>query len=280
MGKVISFMNMKGGVGKTTLCVNLAYSLSKINKKVLMIDIDPQSNMSQYVLTPAIFEDLINKDKTLYSLYKDIFEEFSFNTVNGNDDDEDSTITLDDIVYQVDENLDLIPGNIKLVKISQGTDPAAINVLQNFLITNNVCTKYDFIFLDCPPTQSIYTSSALNVSTHYVLPVKPDFLSSIGIALMKNIIKNHNRTHSQKKVECAGIIFNMVHNKNKYDIDKMKEIRENNISQVYDNFVLNKPIIAKAPETAEYMINLNGCKSSITKIRKEFLKRIGESSNE
>ena len=279
--KVVSFMNMKGGVGKTTLCVNLAYSLSKINKKVLMIDIDPQSNMSQYILTSDVFGDLIAKGKTLYSLYDNTSnEQLSFDSVNGDDEDDDDTpITLEDIIYPVNDNLDLIPGNIMLVKISQGVDPSVIDILKNFFIINKLYDKYDYVFLDCPPTQSIYTSSALSVSTHYILPVKPDFLSSIGIALMKNIIRNHNRTHSQNKIECAGIIFNIVH-KSDYDFKKMKEIRDSNIKNVYENYIINKPIIAKAPENAEYMLNLKGCKRTISNIRKEFLCRMGELKNE
>ena len=279
--KVVSFMNMKGGVGKTTLCVNLAYSLSKINKKVLMIDIDPQSNMSQYILTSSVFGKLIEQGKTLYSLYENTPNELSFDSVNGDDDDDDDAapITLEDIIYHVDDNLDLIPGNIMLVKISRGVDPSVIDILKNFFITNNLYDKYDYIFLDCPPTQSIYTSSALSVSTHYILPVKPDFLSSIGIALMKTIIRNHNRTHSQNKIECAGIIFNIVH-KSDYDSKKMKEIRDSNIKHIYENYILSKPIIAKAPENAEYMLNLKGCKRTISNIRKEFLCRMGELKNE
>lgn len=272
--KVISFMNMKGGVGKTTVCVNLAHCLSEYkDKKVLVIDLDPQSNTSQYMLGKENYKSVIENNKTIFSIYSDIVNNpINYNVVSGDEDSEDREIRFEDIVFSIGTKLDIIPGDLNLVKISQGVDASIILTLKNFLDANRVLEKYNYIFIDCPPTQSIYTSSALIVSDYYILPVKPDFLSSIGIDIMKNIIKNHNRT-SSKKVKCLGIILNMVH-KSEYEKAMMIEIKSNNLIDTFADYITNSPNISKGAQNQEYLLNIKGYKQTIKKITDEFINRI------
>lgn len=272
--KVISFMNMKGGVGKTTVCVNMAYSLSKYkNKKILIIDLDPQSNTSQYMLGKENFKTVIDEKKTIYSIYESLTSNsMDYNIVSGSNEEDDEEVNIKDIVFNLNENLDIIPGDLRLVKISQGVDAGVILTLKNFLEINKAYDEYNYIFIDCPPTQSIYTSSALTVSDYYILPVKPDFLSSIGIDIMKNIIKNHNKT-SPKKVKCLGIIFNMVH-KNDYEKSMMESIRNNNIMDVFNEYISQSASISKGAENQNYLLDLKGFKNKIKKISDEFIRRI------
>ena len=271
--KVVSFMNMKGGVGKTTVCVNLAHCLAKYkNKRVLVIDLDPQSNTSQYMLGKEKYLDVLNNDKTIFEIYKVLFNSQDYSAVEL-DETEEETIIEKNIIVEIEDKLSLVPGNLSMVRISQGVNSSVIMNLSSFINRNQLLEEYDFIFIDCPPTQSIYTDSALNVSDFYILPVKPDFLSSIGIGLVKNIIRQCQKT-TGRKVKCAGIIFNMVHNQD-YERDTMELIKQNNINDIYEECIKYSTKIAEGAEKQKYLLNINKHKGKIKKIADIFLKKVG-----
>lgn len=126
---IISFMNMKGGVGKTTLCVNLADAISrKFDKSVLLIDFDPQANSTQYILKPEIYREIYDSEKTVYRIYKALIEDnnrISLVDGNANDDYEEcdeEDENIEDIIYKVSEKFHLIPGDLNMVKIGKIAD--------------------------------------------------------------------------------------------------------------------------------------------------------------
>lgn len=271
-GKVISFMNMKGGVGKTTLCVNLAHCLcTEFGKRVLIIDLDPQSNATQYVLKSDTFDRVIRDKKTIYEIYEDYVD--SFSSVVGNLE-EDIDISPETIIYKITDNLNIIPGNLKLIKISMGVESTVIMRLKEYIDINNLLKNYDYIFIDCPPTQSIYTSSALLVSDYYIMPVKPDFLSSIGIDLFKAIINKHNRT-SPRKVKCLGIVFTLVQNYPYYK-EVMERIRKNNAFSTFDKSMPHSSTIPRYAEEQQYLYDIPGYKNDIIELTSEFLENVGD----
>ena len=120
---IISFMNMKGGVGKTTVCVNIAGCLADQGKKILLIDIDPQMNATQYLLNPQniqkVIDDKHTEKETIYWLYKDSAEDDLYG-ISGEDPDSvsssESSIS-EKIIYNVRENLDLICGDLRMTNI-------------------------------------------------------------------------------------------------------------------------------------------------------------------
>lgn len=271
--KVISFLNMKGGVGKTTLCVNLAHCLANYkNKKVLIIDLDPQSNTTQYMLGKEKYKELIDENKTVFEIYKPMFESLDYSVIGNSESLKERTSNQQNIIHSIEENLSLIPGHLSMVRIAQGASPTAVLNLNNFIRINNLLEKYDFIFIDCPPTQSIYTDSALNCSDYYILPVKPDFLSSIGIVLVKNIIRSYNHLTS-KKVKCAGIIFNIVQNQ-EHEKQMIEKIKNENINDVYDECIKYSSAIAKGVEKQNFLLNIPRQKNRIKKIADTFLKKV------
>ena len=183
---IISFMNMKGGVGKTTVCVNIAGCLADQGKKILLIDIDPQMNATQYLLNPQniqkVIDDKYTEKETIYWLYKDSAEDDLYG-ISGEEPDSvsssESSIS-EKIIYNVSENLDLICGDLRMTNIVD-TDGTATDTLNLFIDNASLRDKYDFIFIDCPPTQSVYTTSAFKASDFYLLIIKPDYLSTIGL---------------------------------------------------------------------------------------------------
>ncbi len=273
---VISFMNMKGGVGKTTICVNIAGQLAQDGNKVLVIDNDPQMNASQYLLKANIIEQLILEKKTIYSLYKDSTDEDLY-SMSGQDINEVNCENEKDIIVESRENLHIVCGDLNMTKVN-GNDGTVVDVLALFIENNQLKEYYDFIFIDCPPTQSIYTNSAFKASNFYMLIIKPDFLSTVGVTLFTKMIHSYNKKrHVELKLNELGIIVNLSQKGNPYHMDKIEEIKERfKFNKVFDTSINNLSNIAKASENQKLMCDTTGCKQPIKKLTREFLKEYNE----
>ena len=276
---IISFMNMKGGVGKTTVCVNIAGCLADQGKKILLIDIDPQMNATQYLLNPQniqkVIDDKYTEKETIYWLYKDSAEDDLYG-ISGEEPDSvsssESSIS-EKIIYNVRENLDLICGDLRMTNLVD-TDGTATDTLNLFIDNASLRDKYDFIFIDCPPTQSVYTTSAFKASDFYLLIIKPDYLSTIGLSLFEKIVgKFNNRRTKNAKIQRLGIIANLVQKgSGGYHDEKLREIREKyKFSKVFEQTIIINNRIARASEEQKLMYETKGCKSPILKLTREFL---------
>lgn len=263
---VISFMNMKGGVGKTTICVNIAGQLAKDGHRVLIIDNDPQMNASQYLLEPSVIEKLVHNNKTIYSLYKDSTDENLFD-ITGEELEEEAD---KDIIVKCKENLYIVCGDLNMTKVN---DVSVIDELSLFIKNNKLRENYEFIFIDCPPTQSFYTNSAFKASDFYLLVIKPDFLSTVGLALFTRMITSYNKKrHDKEKLNSLGIIVNLYQNNNQYHINKVEDIKEKfKFSKVFKTEIINNINIAKASEKQQLMYETSRCKTRIKNLTKEFI---------
>lgn len=267
---VISFMNMKGGVGKTTICVNVAGQLAHMGKKVLIIDLDPQMNASQYLLSPSSLEGLLQNQKTIYSLYKSDVEE-DLNDLLGEEysDEVEHNIIIED----VKNGLDLICGDLNMTKVKD--DGTNSDILSNYIENSELRDIYEFIFIDCPPTQSVYTTSAFKASDFYILVIKPDYISTIGLSLFNKMLSKYNKNRTQEnKLKSLGIIANFIQKSNdNYHESKLNEVKDKfKFSHyVFNNNINNTSAIAKASEKQMLMHETHGCKSPIKKLTKEFL---------
>lgn len=208
-GSVISFLNMKGGVGKTTLCKEMALFLSEFNndnKKILVIDIDPQSNCTQ-----SFFEkyNIMQIDDSLFEKDKlpSISKVFSSSVTRQS--------TFDEVIIKLTDALHLLPGDLDTVFMERETSTgAAEQKLLNFILENKLKEKYDYIFIDCPPTYSFYTVSALLSSDYYFVPVKPDAYSVLGLDLLERVVRELKTGYriffEHKPITNLGVIFTMV----------------------------------------------------------------------
>jgi chromosome partitioning protein len=191
MSKIITVINMKGGVGKTTLSVNISYILGRYHsKKVLLVDIDPQFNATQYLVGQSdILNHFANK-KTVYDILMPSKED-EISLSSSRKRTKVQPANLDDYLIKARKfthrgrvvgNLDLIPSSLKLINFE--TNKRGVeNLLKKFLIEK--CGHYDFIVIDCPPTLSLLTLSAYLASEYYLIPIKPDYLSSLGLPLLE-----------------------------------------------------------------------------------------------
>jgi chromosome partitioning protein len=208
-GKIISFLNMKGGVGKTTLCIEMALFLSEYyhdKKNVLVIDIDPQSNSTHSFYERFEIVDLENPLFDMESLP-------SINKVFTNSFMRETKI--EEAILELTKNLHLLPGDLGTVFMDRETSTgAAEQRLLNFIIDNDLKNKYDYIFIDCPPTYSFYTVSALLSSDFYFVPVKPDAYSILGLDLLERVVADLKRGYrfifDNKPIKNLGVIFTMV----------------------------------------------------------------------
>lgn len=202
---------MKGGVAKTTLSVNMAYALAKIKgKKVLLVDVDPQFNATQYLIGDAAYVEYIKKGgHTIHNLFFPIPEQ-KVTTVRKKQMGQSPAPTLKDTtlnIYEMDDaRLDLLPSSLKLLEaemMPRGREAS----LRNFL--HKTRNAYDFIFIDCPPTISVFTLSAYLASDEYLVPVKPDPLSTVGLPLLEKVMAEYNKNYGYD-VKQIGIIPTML----------------------------------------------------------------------
>lgn len=187
MGKVIAFLNMKGGVGKTTLCKEIGYFLSKNEKRVLLIDVDPQGNLTQSIFEKFNYkhhyetENEQNRDyKICTATINNVFEYTSV---------VDST-KEEECILELNEFLSIIPGDLNTVFFERsGGGSESENAIKNFIEDFEIKDNYDFILMDCPPTYSFYTTAALLASEYYLSPIHPDSYSILGIDLLFQVVE-------------------------------------------------------------------------------------------
>jgi chromosome partitioning protein len=219
--KVVSFINMKGGVGKTTLAVNIAYTLSKqFGKRVLLIDVDPQMNTSQYTLNAGqVKEIMMDPKRTLCGI---LSEEFG---VPGITSSLQKSPAVSDVIFKISEKFYIIPSHLAMMGLDLDK---RIFRLKNYIKENNLKNDYDIIILDLPPTISVYTNIALLASDLYLVPMKTDFLSLFGLPLLENYILRLQKEYDHP-LDLLGIVLTMVRPELKIYKDVKSKLLENRV---------------------------------------------------
>jgi chromosome partitioning protein len=205
---VLSMVNMKGGVGKTTLAINVAHYLANnLEKKVAFIDIDPQFNATQCLFSGDEYVDLLKQDQdTILTIFdSDIRPTAAAVTGFGVTKPKE----FKDIKLQKKYGFDILVGSIDLYRVEMKSGEGREFILKRFIKENLEPNGYDFIIIDTPPTPSIWMTSALIASEYYLIPVKPDPLSMIGIDLLEVVIEL-KRKNFGLNIKCLGVIFTMV----------------------------------------------------------------------
>lgn len=282
--QVVSFMNMKGGVGKTTLAVNVAYGLAYFHgKKVLVVDADPQFNATQCLVNEDDY--LRHLDDETKGTLRDIFSpkrHTRISSVRGQGRQSSRVEkSLTDCTIKVAANtptggkLDVLPSELSLVDLDfakRGTE----NRLDSFL--QQKAKHYDFVIIDCPPTISLFTHAALMASSKYIVPIKPEPLSVLGLPLLETWIEDFIEDRG-RSLERVGLIFTMVRgpvtNKTRSVMDQMRSERP---GDVFATGMSQADAVSSAVESHKpVFLHKPSSKSSrqVTRIVEEFLGRAG-----
>jgi len=226
--KIISIINQKGGVGKTTTVINLAAGLSMKGKKILVIDLDPQGNAT----TGLGLSNAASSDTTIYSV------------LNGNK-------KISEVIKHTNfENLNLITSNVDLsgLEVETAGDSRRAFKLKDELtaILNDSRASYDYILIDCPPSLSLLTIMALVASDALVVPLQTEFFALEGLTqLMKTIERIKNNLNPELSIR--GILLTMYDRRNKLSGEVEKEARNYFKEKVYQSIVPRNVRLSEAP---------------------------------
>lgn len=273
-GKVVSLINMKGGVGKTTLAVGLAWELAK-NYEVLLVDVDPQFNATQWLIDDSEYIEWLKNKRTVFDVY---VTEGSLSGIGGfsRSRRKRSDTTLKNTVMQVKRlgtTLDVIPSNLELIMLDaapRGTE----NRLKMFLEAAR--KKYDYVIIDCPPTASLFSYSAHIASDAYLVPIKPDPLSILGLPLLERTMESYEERSGHSAVR-LGLVLSLVRGTAAMKTATAK-LRAQYPDDVYTAVIKQTTGVAEAVEKGlplqVYAKTKNNPNIPLTKIAAEFVRRI------
>ncbi len=242
--KILSIINQKGGVGKTTTVINLAAGLSMKDKKILVIDLDPQGNAT----TGLGLSNTDKSDQTIYSV------------LNG-------TKKLSEVILKTNfENLDLVTSNVDLsgLEVETAGDSRRAFILREQIIAylHDSRASYDYVLIDCPPSLSLLTIMALVASNSLIVPLQAEFFALEGLTqLMKTIERIKNNLNPGLIIK--GILLTMYDKRNKLSSQVEKEAREYFKEKVYQTVVPRNVRLSEAPSHGvPVLIYDKGCPGS------------------
>ena len=231
MGKIISVANQKGGVGKTTTTVTLAASLGVLEKKVLLIDADPQANATSSLG--------LNNDDFEINIYQ-VFEHIG--------DIKKSIIKTNS------PNLFIIPSHIDLVavEIELVDKPNREMMLKNAL--SKVSDEFDYILIDCPPSLGLITLNALSASNSIIIPIQCEYFALEGLGKLLNTIKSIQKIHNNL-LEIEGMLLTMYDSRLRLSKQVVEEVKKHFYNMVFNTIISRNVRLGEAPSYGETIIN-------------------------
>ena len=223
MAKIISLVNQKGGVGKTTTCVNLAAYVANSGKKVLLVDMDPQGNASSGLG--------VVKNSELKTIY---------NVIDGEIQIKDAIApTVLKNLFIIPSTVDLAGAEIELVQVNNRE-----KVLKENL--DNIKDNYDYIMIDCPPSLGLLTINALTASDTVLIPIQCEFYALEGLSQLMNTVKLVKK-HLNPDLEIEGVVMTMKDNRSNLVQQVSEQIRQYFGKKVFETTIPRNIRLAEAP---------------------------------
>ncbi|HZJ35372.1 MAG TPA: AAA family ATPase [Gillisia sp.] len=231
MGKIIAIANQKGGVGKTTTSINLAASLGVLEKKVLLIDADPQANA-----TSGLGIDVEQVEFGTYQLI------------------EHSIKAEKAIVKTGSPNLDIIPSHIDLVAIEiELVDQEEREYMLKKAI-EHLKDSYDYILIDCAPSLGLLTLNALTAADSVIIPIQCEYFALEGLGKLLNTIKSVQKIHN-KNLDIEGLLLTMYDSRLRLSNQVVDEVQKHFNEMVFTTIIQRNVRLSEAPSYGESIIN-------------------------
>ena len=253
MGKIIAFANQKGGVGKTTTCVNMSAYMALMGKKVLIVDMDYQGNT-----TSGLGIDKNEEIKTIYD------------ALSGN-------IDITEAIHKTEINgLDILPANQDLAgaEVELVYTKERENVLKKIL--NKLKNSYDYITLDCSPSLGLLTVNALTAADSVIIPIQCEFFALEGLSQLMNTIRLVKKTNLNPNLKVEGVVLTMRDSRSNLGRQVAEEIGKFFGSSVFNTTIPRNVRLAEAPSYGKpiYLYDKT-CSGSIAylKLTEEFFER-------
>jgi chromosome partitioning protein len=247
MGKVLSISNHKGGVGKTTSAINIGAGLNKLGKKVLLIDLDPQANLSQSL-------GLINQDKTIYGALKGDYK-------------------LEPVV--VLKGLDVIPSTLDLsgAEIELSSEPGREYILKELI--EDIRSDYDYIIIDSPPSLGLLTINSFTAADEILIPLQAQFLAMQGLAKLVEVVEKI-KSRLNKELKMGGVFITQYDGRKVLNRDVVETINAHFKSEVFKTKIRDNIALAEAPaqglDIFRYNAKSNGAEDYMD-LAQEIIKR-------
>jgi chromosome partitioning protein len=233
MGKIIAIANQKGGVGKTTTSINLAASLGILDKKVLLIDADPQANASS-----GLGIDVESVEIGTYQII------------------EHSNTPEEAIVKSSATNVDVIPAHIDLVAIEiELVDKENREYMMKTALAS-IKDNYDYIIIDCAPSLGLLTLNALTAADSVVIPIQCEYFALEGLGKLLNTIKSVQKVHNPE-LDIEGLLLTMFDSRLRLSNQVVEEVQKHFNDMVFKTLIQRNTKLSEAPSFGESIISFD-----------------------